>query len=205
MIIVYIASLIILGLLISRQIKRPNKTYRKNQELFWRKESASNATRKKSLEALSFVNIPLEEFPLDVLKDNEVALGLQSTLIELGNAKILNLTGISNTDLKLKHGTANITVLSEYDANYTLLARTLQSYGALLYQEQYRAEALIILEFAITTNTDVSGTYKLLTTIYIEDNRPDKIKLLITQAQQLSSLTKNQILRALQEAYQYND
>lgn len=205
MIFLYLASLIILGLLISRHIKRPNKTFQKNLALFLEKESVSNSIRKKSLYDLPYIIVPLDQLFLSLLSDNETAQGLQKTLISLAETKIVNLTGISNTDLKLEYGTANITVLIEFDQNYTLLARSLHAYGALLFDEGYLVEACKVLEFSISTTTDISATYHLLTTIYLQENTPEKILFLQIQADKILGLSKSSIVRALQEAYQYND
>ena len=42
-----------------------------------------------------------------------------SELQDLSDAKIVNLTGYTNTDLKLKYGTANITILSDCSPSST--------------------------------------------------------------------------------------
>ena len=112
---------------------------------------------------------------------------------------IVNLTGQSNTDLKLEYGTANITVLTEYDQNYTLLVSTLQQWADLLYNENHTNEVRQILEFAVSTRTDVSRTYDILSDIYIAIGQADKIADLIATAETLNSLNKEVILRHLQQ------
>ena len=58
---------------------------------------------------------------MDALPDNERAEEYRSLLTSLSTQPVVNLTGFTNTDLKLEYGTANITCLTEYDQNYTLL------------------------------------------------------------------------------------
>ena len=124
------------------------------------------------------------------------------TLQQLSTEKIVNLTGITNTELKLQYGVANLDTLIKYDQNYTTLARTLQVWAEKLYKESYEAEARTILEFAVSTHTDVSGSYKLLTEIYQKSGEQDKIKNLLPVAETLNSSMKNSIVHILQESCQ---
>lgn len=136
-------------------------------------------------------------------EDDEVS-ALFETLKELSGQKIVNLTGYTNTDLKLEYGTANITCLSEYDQNYTLLARSLQRLAEILYTNARIAEARAVLEFAVSTGTDVSHSYYLLADIYDADGEYDKKAALIEQADALRSTMKKVIVRTLQESGPYS-
>ena len=82
---------------------------------FWEKELAANRTKRKPLDDLNYIQIPLDTFPMSVLSDNPVILECHEILTELSTEKIVNLTGISNTDLKLQYGAPNIKILSAYD------------------------------------------------------------------------------------------
>ena len=115
---------------------------------------------------------------------------------------IVNLTGLTNTDLKLKYGTANITILTEYDFNYTNLVTLLQKLAEKLYENDNPKLAIKVLEFAISTNTDVSKSYYLLAQLYTEAGTPEKISSLIDTAQNLNSLLKNTIVQTLQASGQ---
>ena len=48
-------------------------------------------------------------------------------ILTLKDLPIVNFTGISNTELKLRYGAPNIDLLTQYDQNYTLLVRTCSS------------------------------------------------------------------------------
>lgn len=111
--------------------------------------------------------------------------------------KAVNLTGITNTDLKLTYGAANITLLMEYDQNYTLLVRTMQKWADLLIRAGYRREAVPILEFCVETRTDISSTYRALAAIYRERGETDKIAHLREVADGLNSAMRPAILRML--------
>ena len=176
----------------------------KFQKDFWNREARANSTRKKSLDNLPYITIPFKALPMDTMKENEKIAEIHTRLQDLSSQKIVNFTGYTNTDLKLEYGTANITCLSEYDQNYTLLARTLQEWAEYLYAAGFTDDARTVLEFAITTRTDVSRSYYLLADIYDDTNEPGKKAALLDTAQSLKSAMKNAIVRTLQQSGPYS-
>ena len=90
-------------------------------------------------------------------------------------------------------------MLTRYDQSYTTLARTLQQWAEKLYQAGYVQEAKQILEFSISTDTDVSGSYRLLASIYSKKGETGKIKELEDRARHLKSASRNIIVRILQQ------
>ena len=190
-----------LGFAISRAKNKPDKS----MEEFVKREALSNNVRKKPLDDLDFITFDPNQLPLDLMKEDDTAVDLQSLLSRLSTEKIVNFSGYSNTDLKLKYGTANLRVLSAYDQNYILLARTLNRLAERYLNAGYLQEAKTLLEFAVSTGTDVSGTYKMLSGIYLEENTPDKIDALIKSASNINGIMGKPIVRMLQELYPYND
>lgn len=178
--------------------KRSHKTS-DSEEAFWEKEAAANSTRRKSLEALDYIIIPTRELPMQILEDKEEILELLKTINRLAEQKIVNLTGLSNTELKLKYGAPNLPLLMAYDQNYTVLARTLQKWAALLYESQYTTEAKQVLEFAMSTKTDVTASFVLLARIYAKGGQTEKIAELKELAASLNSASKNIIMKKLEE------
>jgi hypothetical protein len=201
----FLSSLIIFCMLIAYENKKHLKMEEKFRRDFWEREERANQTRKKSLDNLPYITIPFSTLPMDVLKEDAAVSECREVLQALSSLKIVNFTGYSNTDLKLEYGTANITCLSEYDQNYTLLVRTLQKWAEILYQNQFLSEAASVLEFAVSTDTDVSHSYYLLADIYDALSIPDKKEGLIAHARNLRSPLKNAIVRTLQESGPYSD
>ena len=158
----FLSSLIVFCLVIAFTNRRHKKMVEKYEKEFWDREARANNTRKKSLASLTYISIPDYLLPEDFMPEDDEVSALFETLKELSGQKIVNLTGYTNTDLKLEYGTANITCLSEYDQNYTLLARSLQRLAEILYTNARIAEARAVLEFAVSTGTDVSHSYYLL-------------------------------------------
>lgn len=201
----FFASFIVFCLWLSHQIKRQCKKEDALALSYWDREAAANNTRKKPLDDVEFITIPFDSLPMRTMPENEEAEECRRLLLDLSEQKIANFTGLSNTDLKLRYGTANITFLTECDQNYTVLARTLQKWASVLYKNGYTDEAKTILEFAVSTKTDVSGTYAMLSEIYNKTGQSDKIEHLLQIAEGLQSAMKPAIVRILQEAGPYND
>lgn len=201
----FFASFIIFCIWLTFQLSKHRRTESRALDDFWEKEVKANSTRKKTLDHLNYITIPLEKLPFHLLPNHEEITDILQTIRNLSDQKIVNFTGISNTDLKLEYGAPNLTALTSYDQNYTMLARTLNKWGTILIEEGYPDDAQTVLEFAISTNTDVSSTYKQLAQIYQEKKETQKIQELIEQAQQLNSAMRDPIVRTLQEFYLYTD
>lgn len=201
----FLSSIIVLCLVIAHANKKHRRLLEKSQNDFWAREAKANATRKKPLDKLSYITIPFDSLPMDVLKEDDTVLEYHRLLSDLSTQKIVNFTGWTNTDLKLEYGTANITVLSDYDQNYTLLARTLQNWAEYLCKNNYYAESLQILEFALSTGSDVSRTFYLAADLYDHFGTPDKKESLREAATILRTPMKDAIVRTLQEAGPYTD
>ena len=196
------ASFIVFTIWLTYEIGKHNRIDEAVNQEFWRKEHRANKIRRKPLDDLDYITIPFDSLPMHILPDDERVSEYKEVLNSLSDSKIVNFTGITNTDLKLQYGAPNIDLLSKYDQNYTVLARTLNMWATYIYEKGYPKEAREILEFAVSTKTDVSGSYKLLCQIYKEENTPEKIKELYPIVESVNSIMKNTIFHILQEAEQ---
>ncbi|MGN0279347.1 MAG: hypothetical protein ACI4C4_08345 [Lachnospiraceae bacterium] len=196
------ASILILSLVIALTLSKGKKQAAATQQDYWTREREANNTRRKSLDDLNYIKIPLEDFPMDLLNDVAKVDDYKQIIRALSESPIVNFTGINNTELKLRYGAPNIDLLTTYDQNYTLLVRTLQQWAQALYDAGYMQEACQLLEFAVSTGSDVSGTYRLLCEIYKKQNTPEKIGSLYPIAETLNSVMQKTIVRILQEADQ---
>lgn len=195
----FLASFITFVLLVSYNIRRYTKSSRRQEKDFWAREAEANAVRRKPLDSLIYIKIPLESFPTHLLNEDAEVLECIEILQSLTSQKIVNLTGWSNTDLKLEYGAANLPALSEYDQNYTLLARTLQKWADKLIEAGFPDEASVLMEFAVSTNTDVSHTYYQLADYWLSQGEDFQVERLIHVAEGLRSSNRDAILRHLRE------
>ena len=199
---VFFASVATLSIAIAVNIRKNKKDQAAIEQDFWAREREANSTRRKSLDNLDYIKIPIEKLPMSLLSDVPKAEDYKQIIQTLAELPIVNFTGISNTELKLRYGAPNIDLLCGYDQNYTLLVCTLQQWAQLLYDSGYINEALHMLEFSVSTGTDVSATYRLLCQIYIQLNTPEKIGSLYPIVEVLHSAMQKTIVRILQEAEQ---
>ena len=172
------------------------RALKKQQDAFWEKEQRANQTRRQDISQLDYIRIPMDAFPFGQYTDEQLA-SFENILKNLSSRQILNLTGISNTDLKLQYGAANLPALTECDTNYSTLLALLANYGEKLYELSHRAEAKQVLEYALSLGTDVGKNYDLLAAIYEEEGHPEQIGALRSSAENLTSIRKNSILRKL--------
>ena len=198
-----LASIIIVAFFFNISMRRVSRKEEARELSFWEKERKSNNVRKKSLENLDYISIPINVLPFGTSNNNPELENFEQEVLALKDEKIVNLTGITNTDLKLEYGTANITQLSLYDQNYTSLVRALQNWGKALYDEGRYEDATKVLEFAVKTRSDITATYKLLIDMYKTKlllSAPEieqKLNSLIPIADNLNSLSRLTILKLL--------
>lgn len=174
--------------------KNSKKDEQRTQE-FWKRESESNAVRKKDISNLDYIRLP------------EPLLSITSNIPEVNDAitkfssfkdmTMLNLTGLSNTDLKLQYGPANLDALSEYDENCTRMLRSIVSAAETLKSNNMDKEAVMFLEFGIQCHTDITSNYTMLAEYYSAANNKEGIDRLIQTANSLNSMTKDSIVKKL--------
>ncbi len=199
----FLASFILLCIVMNLLMRRTSRKAEEREASFWEKELQSNNVRKKSLENLEYIHIPFDLLPFGTAGDDPSLQSAEDELTALKDEKIVNLTGISNTDLKLEYGTANITPLSQYDQNYTALVCSLQKWGQALYDLGRFEDAAKVLEFAVKTRSDITATYRVLIDLYktklglSEDEIKKKLDALIPIAKNLNSLSRQTILKML--------
>ena len=102
--------------------KRSEKDVNKE---FWERELRANSVRRKDIENLPYIPFDPAMIPEHPELEDERVNEYIAELKGLAGKRILNCTGQTNTDLKLEYGAANITKLTEYDGNYTILVRTI--------------------------------------------------------------------------------
>ena len=133
------------------------------------------------------ITIPEKFFPLNNDKIND-----------LRNKTLVNLTGMTNTDLKLKYGILNFKKLSEYDDNFTKFVSMLPDYYNRLKEAGYESLANELLEFAVEQGADSKNVYSLLANAFISMSKADRLAELIEKAKQLNSLSRDGIVSMLE-------
>ena len=191
--IVLVAGFIFVFMKITRE--RPDNSIRS----FLEKERTANNTLKQPLDDLPFIRVPLESIPAPENAVNEKCAALLEQIKMLSEKKIVNLTGITNTDLKLTYGAANLPILTEYDQNFTSLCKAIYDLGCEYKNADMPDEAVATFNAGISVGTDLSGNYTTLAEMYAEKGLYVEIQRLINCADNIRSLTKNLTISKLQD------
>ncbi len=182
---------IIIIVVIQLKLRKNTKNNKERMSNFWARESSANSVRKKDISNLNYITIP-DSLPTINSNDTNI-LKSYETINKLKTRKILNLSEMSNTDIKLEYGVGNLTFLSECDDNFVLLVRTLDELGHLLSQE-HEKESCEILEYAVSIGSDIKATYTALADYYISHNETEKLDKLILNASAIQSSSKDRIV-----------
>ncbi len=194
---VFLTSFIILTIWVTYQIRKSNKRSNHSMEDFWERETNAVFARPVDINTVDYLEVPLDLLPFQE-EGTEAVLQVQNYIKELSAKHILNLSGLTNTDIKYKYGFKNYEHFARCDQNFTLLVRNLDKWAHLLYEEKLILEAKQILEYAISCKSDVSKTYILLGEIYFHEKSFEKISELMDSARELDTLMKDSILENLQ-------
>lgn len=189
---IFLIFLLVLNLLRAKALRAEEE----QEASFWERESLANQTRKKDISNLPYVTLPLNDLPFGVCKLEECQ-EIEEKLISLSNDKILKLSNLSNTDIKLKYGAANLPLLSKYDANFTELSNLIFRYGELLNENGFTKEAIQVLEYGVSIKTDMSKLFLLLAKLYCDTGQSEKITALIEQTSCLSPLLQDSTTQQL--------
>lgn len=160
------------------EIRKSSKNSEAGKNEFWDKEKESNQTRRKDISGLDYLTISLSSLPMGDHEDDTLN-SYRDTLRKMEGKKAINLSGQTNTDLKLEYGAANLNQLMEYDNNFISFVSMLHKWADRLYVKGYVDEAKDVLEYGVACATDVSKSYRLLAEIYYSRNSLSQIDHLI--------------------------
>ena len=184
--------------LIAGRVQSKDKELRSK---YLEKESEANSIKKVDPELIPTLTISNDVLAsLESLLDREEDEAIMNELTILNqclSSPMMNFTNQSNTDLKLKYGTANLSLISEYDNNYVQYITSLSRLTAILLNDPDLTIARQLSEHAIAIGSDISLQYETLGRIYISLGMSDKIDYLMNKAESLTSLSKESIILKL--------
>ena len=178
------------------RIKTLDAKQEQQEAEFWAKEKAAKATPAKDISNLRYITIPIEKFPLN-FSDDEKVIELERELKELSTHKLLNLTGISNTDLKLTYGVPNFEKMSQIGEDFDRACVLMNAYAKELLIANKDDDAKNVLEFAVGVGTDISESYIMLANYYRKRSQSDKLGFLRERVANSNLLLKKSILNKI--------
>ncbi len=163
---------------------------------FWAKEQQANITPAKDISNLRYITIPIEKFPLNFSTDEEV-IKIETELKELSTHRLLNLSGVTNTDLKLTYGVPNFETMSQIGEDFDRMCVLLNSYAKALMEAERLDDVITVLEFAVGVRTDISESYTMLAKCYKAKELEGKLDMLKTQVSESNLMLKESILQKI--------
>ncbi len=176
--------------------KRSDRQQKDLETDFWNREAEANHVRRQDISNLSYINIPFETFSIGAFSD-EVLSSLEADFLAFQEKKMLSLGNQSNTDLKMKYGPANLTLLTEYDSNFVDMLKALNAYTNRLIELGHLEVAIPVLEFAVESGSDFTSHFTTLANYYKEGGADTKLEWLRNKAESLDSLMKDSILQKI--------
>ena len=155
----FLAILIVFCLILAFYIRKNDSSQQQAMDDFLERERLSNAVRKKDITKLDYISIPLDKIPVKLESSTE------KTIYALAEKPMLNFVGISNTDLKLEYGTANLEYLMECENNFLDFISILPDYANELIEAGEVESARMLLEFAVNANADSRKIDNLLASL----------------------------------------
>ncbi|MBP5160277.1 MAG: hypothetical protein ILP10_08285 [Lachnospiraceae bacterium] len=180
--------------------KKADRKTEQRTKAFWEKESEANMTLRKDTSDVPYLKVRFDELPFDPETGSESMRQVQDDLLALRGHSIADLSGMTNTELKLRYGTPNFNMLSEADENYNTLVTGLTRWGELLMNSGRHDDAITVLKAAISYGQRAGTVYQMLAEIYVSRGDSESSKALIADAENIKSLTKEATLATLRDA-----
>lgn len=195
-----LTSVVLMGLIINNAIRRSNARSRKAHDEFWDRERESYRAPERSTEDLDFIRVP-ENLPIHISTDDPQIKEYQETLENLTKKDIINLSGISNTDIRMSYGKNNMEELSKADQRYIVLCRSLNNLSAAYMEQEHMTEAEELLEYALSIGCDISSCWTNLGRCYLLREDRDSLQKLLSRAEALSddTVSKREIVSGLKQ------
>lgn len=194
----FLTVFILIVLFLAYRYRSIDKNLREETETFWTRERNANATLAVDISNLPYLKVPLEQFPIGTNQSPDI-LALEAKIKEAAQLPMLNLSRMSNTDLKETYGVSNLARMQEIGENYNRFSILLKDYAAALTGLEQYQNALPVLEYAAGTKCDISQIYKLLGDCYARCNQAHKIPWLMEQVKELHLVLESSILAHLSE------
>lgn len=171
-----------------------------SQKKFWEKEQASHYVRKHDISEDDYIKGHVELIPdfTEVDYENWSKPSLYKTqeqLREVATKQMINLTGMLNSDVRLKYGTGQLDLIESLENNYNNYIQGLSLLGSELANLDRKEVGKTLLEEAIHAGSDVSHTYINLSDIYNDLEDIDALKALLKKSSQLNSVMKAKIMK----------
>ena len=172
---------IIFILVFQHHLRKNNKIERKLKDEFWQKEESSLVIRKKEIPQEYYIHSDISSLSLSIPEnidpgDKGQVKQLIKRIKDLSNQDMMNFNQLSNTELRLKFGTANQSIITNNEYTYHNFLKTLASYASLMKEYDKGDESIKALELCISLGSDYSQHFYALGQLYLDQHMTSKLK-----------------------------
>ncbi|MGP1434077.1 MAG: hypothetical protein ACTTKP_07330 [Catonella sp.] len=209
---IFLIFVILFAIWIKYETGKNSKIEAKSNAEFFERERQSNFTRKADISNLDYITIAIDKLPFignyegitsfqsSHIMDNSVKneiLSCEKSIIALNSKKILNLSGLSNTDIKMQYGVANLQILIQYDENFSKLSRLLAKWGSLLFEVGELTAAEQVLSYGVSCKCDIEDIFINLAKIYRHNGNELGISDLVESCSCFDDLRRENIINQI--------
>lgn len=164
--------------------RKSNATQKSIYQSFLKEERESNFARKKDPEPEDYLTVDIHRLPIREYPDDPTytrVAARQKNILEIARLPMIcDVRGMTNRELKLKYGTANLDTIITYEENYNRFIHNLLEWATALTGLGNNIDAAVVLEAAIDHRCDRSQAYTMLADITTDR---DKLGALQKKAQ----------------------
>ena len=175
---------------------KSHKKQKRNSQKFWDREEKANHTRNKDICHRPMFSPAKSRIPMPASTDENVTY-YQNRVCASLEQPMMDLSGYTNTDLKLAYGTGNFNTLSEYDRNFNDFLMNMTNLGKAYFSAGYFADAAAVYKLCIESGSCRHSDYKALAETYTAMGTPGKISELISEAETSELPRKASLIRQL--------
>ena len=210
---IFLLFMILFAFWVRYEIQKASKAESDSNTDFREREQQANFARKVDISNLDYIVIPLSDLPFTQNYDEVTAsytlsqniddftkgeiLSCERNIIALSHKKILNLNGMSNTDIKLQYGVANLQIMIQYDENFAKLSRTLAKWGKLLFDANEFDASEKVLSYAVSCKSDIEEVFITLAKIYHHTGNELGLSELVSACSCFDELRRDNIINQI--------
>lgn len=161
----FFLAFIICAIVIFTLMKSGSKKHENEMDEYFKREREADATPAKDISTLSYITIPIDTFPIGNFTeddDEETLSIIEDKILSLNEKPLLNLSGKTNTDLKLEYGAPNLKKMQEISDDFDEMEITLLDYSKALMEKGHYSECIPVLEFLVNKGSGMKTAKELL-------------------------------------------
>lgn len=183
-------------------LRKSDRTINNSRKNFWAHEEKSLFARKSPIESSLYIKPNLEALPKFSIEDfisfgDENLYKIQEHCFNIATEPMVNLSDMLNSDVRMKYGTSNLSIIESYEVNYNHYIKSLYQLAKGYYDLKMYAEAIKVLEEGVHVNTSIGDHIILLASLYCQFHDTLKFNELYERTLTLNTLTKSTIVKNL--------